>query len=644
MQTSAPLSYTLDDWSRGWDNLSAAASVAKNALVVAKNCNLIGNTAGEEPKMSVEKRSGSALLYPTAAQTGPVHSIFEYQAPASTLVLIGADNTGVDSRLSAYYTAAWHDLKTGLTLTKKLSFTVHQGMCYCVNGVDANFKLYNTTAYALGMLVPTVAPTVADGGAGVLLNGAQYYYKYCYRRSSAVFNQLTGNPSPISLIYTEAGGGARYNHVSVTQSPADAQIDKIVIYRTVDVSSGGDTTKFFFVAEVANTTGAYNDNVADAALGALMEIDNTIPPKSKFITLFADSVFYANCPAETDGTSLVMFSKPGSGEAVPSVNYFYFDRKDGKEITGICAIGGYLVVFKQNKIGVVPEDFSSLNIISFGIGCVAPWAIIPFADRCIFLSEEGWKVFDGSNIYDITGLIGNLMNEGYVSYIEAEHYSAAYYPARHQFHYLVNHTDSSKRRVLVGHFLTPLLYLEKGIGEQPSSNLVAWTYHIYGNKIFTVMGTYTDTLGIQRLVAGTSDGFVYLWDYGLDDAATGQAPAVNIDWEMETGWLNLDLPVSLTKTLRRLYLQYTTSETGTIEAGVTADYLEPIIDYFYGVDACFSGYCYAGYAYLAVDGNVLDGQPLSNKGQIFKLNLKSSSAQGIIVNSATFHYRREVLR
>jgi len=613
-----PQHFIHDDFSFGLDNTSVRASLDPKSLADCKNFNLT-STRG------LEKRGGMTKLYPTAAiASTAIKSLHEYKAPNGTIYNLVQCGTKV-----LYYAAAvWNDLKTGLTAGKRNSYESHQGFVYSVNGTDANWKSYNTTVSGVGIAPPAAAPTVSENGAGALTG--KFKYVYCYKRSTAP--ALTGNPSPAS---SEITVSAKKINVSYVAS-ADPQVDKIAIYRSFNFASTAWDGYYYKVVEVANATSSYDDQILDANLTTTCQVDNDVPPKAKFIRLHKDYIFYAYCPDREDGKSLVVWSKRGIGEAVPALNYQYFDRSDGEEITGIASVGDYLLVFKRNKVAVLEGEFQDIYTMAYGIGCIAPWAILQFEDKVVFLAEEGWKSCDGKTIYDLTGNVRGWVRAKYISKDQADNYSAVYYPVKSQFMFLMN---VQVPIVAVGHFLVPLLFVDKGIPEQKAENLVGWTYHKYDNHTLTCFGSYTDADGIQRVIAGSSLGYVFQLDSGTTD------DGYDISYLALTGWNSLGTPESYLKFLRRVYLLYTTSEEHDIDIFIERDFMpKDVPQVVTGVNAAYCGYCYCGYAYCGIDGSINEIIKQSLKGKLFRIKVEGTSDQELVIQKIVWHFRTETVR
>ena len=621
---NADHAFTVADFSLGLDLSSTQTILDKRALRDCKNFNL-------NPNRGLSKRNGIALKYATAAMAAtPVKDLFEYEAPNGTTYILVA----IGQYIKSYYGDTWNILKTFATGGKRCQFVKHQGNCYIVNGIDNNTRLYNTTAFNVGIPVPADAPTVASGVAGAL--SGKYKVKYCYRRSTP--NGLTGNPSAASA---EVTVDSQKIDVTVVQS-SDSQVDKIQIYRTYDLAlSDTDPGLYFFVEEVANTSGTYSHDTADADLGMLVEDDNDAPPKAKFSCLYKDRVFYANFPDVTDGKSKIVYSKIGKGDAVPALNYEFFDRGDGEEITGITSLPDFFIAFKKNKMLIISGDFAEKKQIAplHGIGCVASWAIIQMENRIIFLAEEGWKSTDGISIFDLSLRINEIFRAGYVSINEIENYSAIFYPARQHFQFLINHSVSSLRRVMVGHFLVPLLFIDRGISEQTSENLVGWTYHQYDFHTLTCLARYTDSSGIARIMAGTSDGYIYDLDTGLDDGG------YDISFCIESGWLLLGTKESVVHTLRMIVLSYGTSNEDDFTFRITTDFMPDNDETnLRGMNTAFCGACYCGLTYCGIDIGQREEIIYNAVGSRFKYAIYGTTQQDLNIQSLTFCSRIEGVR
>ena len=445
-----------------------------------------------------------------------------------------------------------------------------------------------------------------------------YYYKTTYYRQN--WKPFEGNPSSASSAITATNTGI---NVTVAAS-TDGQVNKIRLYRTQD---GGST--YYHVTDLSNSGQTYTDTTADSSLTTGLDTDNTVPPKAKYLVLHKDRVIYINCPDETDGTSKVMWSKAGYGDAVPSTNYQFFDRNDGEDITGGASIGDYLIIFKRNKIAVLAGNFdesAELWVANREIGCLSHHTIIPFEDKVMFLSEEGWKAFDGRNIYSMSEYVNGWQGDAYFTSGEAANYQSVYYSAREQFMTLMKHSSATDI-VAVGHLLMPLLQAGEGSPEYGVGMLAGWTYHQYDNEVLTTLGTYTDSDNITRVLAGDDGGWIYELDTGTQDITAGGTG--NIAYTFQTDWSALGTPNYITKTCRRGYLTYTSSTTDNMTFNIEKDFSDT--DDTQTLACVTSG----------VGDADLKKIHLSGTGEVFRLTISGTTNQNISIIGLDILFRQE---
>lgn len=625
MLKSASQTYVLDNFALGLDWASPPDRLSPMSIYDAKNLNLTSYK-------SLEKRGGMTKHYATAYVSGQkILDIYEYAGPSATRTLV-ASNTATEAKVG-YYSSGWNDLKTGLTKNTRFYFATHNEYCFVTNGVDANFKIRNDTVYTVGIVAPTAAPTVA-AGALTGLTGT-YEYVYCYKRSAAIGPEHRSNPSPVSTAVLVIG-----QDVSITYAAsADPQVDKIEIYRTLDLTDSDGSTQYYLVTTVNNANGTYLDSTVDDSLTSICLTTNTVPPKSYFCALHKDRMIYANCPLETDGDSLFMYSEIGRPESCPSINYQYFDRKDGQEITGIASLPDYLVIFKKNKMAALEGDFSKWYTISATTGCIAPWAIVTFQDKIMFLSAEGWKVTDGRSVQDVSKRLISLNRSQYISYTEKKNYSASYYPTRKQVLFLMDHSSYTKV-MMVGHLLSSL-YSDVASETTVDEPYIGWTYHQYDSHELTTVGRYTDSNGVERVLAGDTSGYVYLLDTGTQDDGN------DLTWQIETGWNAFDMPIPVSKQLRMINVVYSSNAEGTVSMAVDVDYVNDLdaLTLTHG-SGSYCGYVYCNAAYPGLAGVYTENLPVSDAcvGRKFRFRLYDTSGYDFSLMSISVMFRLAGLR
>ena len=193
---------------------------------------------------------------------------------------------------------------------------------------------------------------------------------------------------------------------------------------------------------------------------------------------------------------------------------------------------------------------------------IAPNAILEFEDKVIFLSEEGWKSFDGVNITAVSERVDSLAQAGYYNVTDAVNYEAAYYPEKHQMIFLMR-CGSLDDIMMVGHFATPLLLQQGEVSEQTTEDLVTWTYHEYDSHVPYCLGNYTDSNGITKVAMGEKrlyTCYLFAMDSGTSDDTN------NIEAKAWTGIHHLNAPWSISKTIRLANIRYGTTAASTIES------------------------------------------------------------------------------
>lgn len=419
----------------------------------------------------------------------------------------------------------------------------------------------------------------------------------------------------------------------------------------------GHTVGTYWKITSGTTTGwTYTDTTVDDDLTTMAEVDNTPPPRAKFICLHKDRMIYANCQKDFNGAEIpggscmFMFSSVGAPEKCPSTNYQFFDRSDGNEITGIASIPDYLIVFKKNKIAAMEGEFAQWYTISNGIGCIAPWSITVVGGKVYFISEEGYKATDGKAVYDVGKRLGALSRAQYFTDTASVEYTSVYYPEKFQIHINFYHATLNNI-VLVAHLLDTL-YQEVGVnasvGETAPTTAVGYTYHEYDYHASThalrTLGTYTDATGVERPIAGSDDGFVYLLDSGVHD--TGYDDAANhIAINVETGWTPMGAPEQITKTLRGIHMRYSSDVT----AGSGSALLYYDVDFTRGSNSVAltgGGAAYTGgpmgtanYNFLGVTENL--GVIDSAVGRMFRYRLYDLSHNNFCLLEITPYFRLE---
>jgi len=211
--------------------------------------------------------------------------------------------------------------------------------------------------YLAGLQVPSVVPSIADDGVGLLPNNQWAAYVYVYASSrfgfvetdSAINGKLypRGNPSP-PRTYRYTGAGSRKILGTVTKT-TQAGVDVIWIFRTaffateIEAQTAGEAGQAFFLTQVVNNgiagTTTFTDNNPVAGVDQV-QIDNFEAPQFQF-TVFVDPYWwgFGNLPFAAEATwsnthtgSTALLTLSGTDR--------WFDGRNGQNITLAAILSG----------------------------------------------------------------------------------------------------------------------------------------------------------------------------------------------------------------------------------------------------------------------------------------------------------------
>jgi len=260
----------------------------------------------------------------------------------------------------------------------------------------------NTTAalYKLqkhGIAAPTqsgaAATAVAGAGAGTNLNGT-YTWRVKFR------NSRTGAESEAGTLFPVGGLALANDDADLSNLPVsvDPQVDVKRIYRTL----AGGAGVWFFVAQIANATTTFTDNVADVNLGAQMRefLDNVIPDAVGVAALWPQAnrliginrstgaVVFSDQPNLEDGTL-----KP---ESWPVDNFIFVNFDDGDKPVAVLPFFDSILILKERSVfritGVPPAI--TIEPVIFrqdltSVGTFNQKAIVVDQNEALFPAQDG---------------------------------------------------------------------------------------------------------------------------------------------------------------------------------------------------------------------------------------------------------------
>lgn len=231
-----------------------------------------------------------------------------------------------------------------------------------------------------GIVGPSGAPTIADGGAGAKGAGDYYPVYTFYNRDTTV----ESNPSPVGAKVT-LGANKRLTWTNVGIS-TNGQVNARRLYLTLANQQG----EYYFVKQIEDnfTTGPIDDNVIEADLGRQVSFDNGLPPAIvNAIEVWNDRLF------TTDGKE-VAFSQLGLTECFSEFSVIPVYPDDGHQIRGLTAWGDRLAIPKTNAVhyllGAGPSRFE-LRTLTDKHGCAS--------GHSMKTAEGGLFWYSGENVY-----------------------------------------------------------------------------------------------------------------------------------------------------------------------------------------------------------------------------------------------------
>jgi len=254
----------------------------------------------------------------------------------------------------------------------------YQGKLYWSEGAQPKKYALGVTEN-LGIAGPTAVIATVSLIAGVLNGTLQYVYTY-YNVNDGTESQ----PSPLSAELVAANSQV---NVSVTAS-LDPQVTNIIVYRI------GDTLlQLTKVAELANTTTVYADNVASslATSSLTSELNGPAPSGLQFLTYLGGVWFGAI------GNKLYFSRDIGNPNYWPETNYLDFRVP----ITALAVSSAGLLVCSRYQTKLVTGT-TAANFVQYLIsgdqGCINHKTIAHLGTDVLFLSTDGICAASGARV------------------------------------------------------------------------------------------------------------------------------------------------------------------------------------------------------------------------------------------------------
>ena len=101
----------------------------------------------------------------------------------------------------------------------------------------------------------------------------------------------------------------------------------------------------------------------------------------------------------------IAWSKPGNWNYWPDQNFAVVDQDANDPVTGLCALGDKLIIFKKSKTFVMTgydEESFQINRLSDIVGCPNPSGMAPHEGSLYFCNQDGVFVTDGQSVRSIS--------------------------------------------------------------------------------------------------------------------------------------------------------------------------------------------------------------------------------------------------
>jgi hypothetical protein len=282
-------------------------------------------------------------------------------------------------------------LPDGVTPTgRPASIASHKGRSYIL-GAFSSPICFDEAANAtiMGLLAPSIGPTLAGTSAGNVDGAALGYYAYRYKIGSRIVTE--SNLSPDSGAVTFTNDMAQWS--ALLPSP-DRKATHLVTYRAMEGGLPRESGE-----RQIGTTG-FIENRAELALGAPPPNDGEevngnrgVPPWGQFCEVFHQRLWIAGDPRYP---FRAWYSEVNELEAFGALGYI--DTLEGEPITGIKKHRDTLVITCRRCLYVVrgyTRDDFKIDKVDPQIGCVSHFSIVNVNNVLVWASEEGVVGYDG---------------------------------------------------------------------------------------------------------------------------------------------------------------------------------------------------------------------------------------------------------
>lgn len=257
----------------------------------------------------------------------------------------------------------------------------YQQHIFVGNGGVIPYKYNGTDWTRHGVYPPVATSTVASNAVGVLTG--DYRYKVTYVNSQSVESDV----GPVTATFPAAAATLRVTAIPV--APQSYGVSARKVYRN---STAATTTYKLLTTINDNTTTQYDDNNADATLGATAPTDHGVPPLYSFIVYHRDRMFCNDAA----NPSLLYYSNLTEPYTFGAANFRRIGDNTDDLLRAAAVDGENLVVFGDKSIEIVympsTDDTAWVRVKVKGeYGCKSPFGIVKYDNGLLFPAVQNDK-------------------------------------------------------------------------------------------------------------------------------------------------------------------------------------------------------------------------------------------------------------
>lgn len=302
--------------------------------------------------------------------------------------------------------------------------------------------------------------TIGDAGAGTLSEATWYFrssFVYDGYQESPLSTAVSLNPAGTNMITVEIDIPYAYNNGSRRSSLFDAIFNKRITHiRTYAAKGTSDDERleYFLVMERAITDAYIGDQLANFWLwqsgdyyahsiisnfsddiwngvdyltsegfiqGKFNRWDinqghksTSVDANFKYKALLDEQHYKAPVFTDIQRDGFIGYSVQANGsgvpvdDVIPHENFINLAQKGVTEITGVAAIGGFLIVLTPN---IMFRYASGRQLLEFPMerGCIAPNSVVEVDDRLYFVAGDDFYVFDNTRVRKL--MFGKILDQ-----------------------------------------------------------------------------------------------------------------------------------------------------------------------------------------------------------------------------------------